>query len=208
MELALNGVDSIRKKMINRRNIWNLPESNLIENQYQIYNKQLSYYSLLLYISIFIFSLGIVLWSKYDSIDRRIILRQNFDKPLVYERCQSCAKIFDSEVKYGTKSDQSLNFVYCFECYQKGKFTEPKLTMQEQLTLIVPPIDKKYNPLYRIYFGLINYIKLVYFQIKLGELDRWKTNRYFKNFKADIFLFLALLNIILLITIILFKIIF
>lgn len=47
--------------------------------------------------------------------------------------CQSCGMPMDSAEKFGTESDGSKSKHYCFFCYQKGKFTDAKITMKEMI---------------------------------------------------------------------------
>ncbi len=54
------------------------------------------------------------------------------DKP----RCQSCGMplgIFEGKDNYGTNKNGSKTTEYCQFCFQKGKFTEPTLTLKQML---------------------------------------------------------------------------
>ena len=45
--------------------------------------------------------------------------------------CQSCTMPMGKPEDFGTNADGSRNKDYCAHCFQKGKFTEPNITMKE-----------------------------------------------------------------------------
>jgi hypothetical protein len=47
--------------------------------------------------------------------------------------CQSCAMPLQKPGDFGTNADGSKNNEYCQYCYQKGKFTEPDITMEQMI---------------------------------------------------------------------------
>jgi hypothetical protein len=47
--------------------------------------------------------------------------------------CQSCAMPLQKPEDFGTNADGSKNHEYCQYCYQKGKFTEPEMTMGQMI---------------------------------------------------------------------------
>jgi hypothetical protein len=47
--------------------------------------------------------------------------------------CQSCAMPMQKPGDFGTNADGSKNQEYCQYCYQKGKFTEPNITMEQMI---------------------------------------------------------------------------
>jgi hypothetical protein len=47
--------------------------------------------------------------------------------------CQSCAMPLQKPGDFGTNADGSKNQEYCQYCYQKGKFTEPEITMEQMI---------------------------------------------------------------------------
>jgi hypothetical protein len=47
--------------------------------------------------------------------------------------CQSCAMPLQKPEDFGTNADGSKNQEYCQYCYQKGKFTEPEMTMGQMI---------------------------------------------------------------------------
>ena len=55
--------------------------------------------------------------------------------------CQSCAMPMSKKEDFGTEADGSLSQEYCVYCYQKGKFTNPNITMEEMLAIGLKGID-------------------------------------------------------------------
>ena len=47
--------------------------------------------------------------------------------------CQSCGMPLDSDEVRGVEADGSINPDYCVYCYKDGKFTEPDLTLEENI---------------------------------------------------------------------------
>jgi hypothetical protein len=47
--------------------------------------------------------------------------------------CQSCSMPLQKPEDFGTNADGSKNQEYCQYCYQKGKFTEPEITMGQMI---------------------------------------------------------------------------
>ena len=47
--------------------------------------------------------------------------------------CQSCGMPLEKEEHQGTNTDGSKNNEYCCFCYQKGKFTDEGITMEEKI---------------------------------------------------------------------------
>lgn len=47
--------------------------------------------------------------------------------------CQSCAMPMEKLGDYGTNVDGSQNYKYCTNCYQKGAFTQPEITMEQMI---------------------------------------------------------------------------
>lgn len=46
--------------------------------------------------------------------------------------CQSCGLALSIH-NFGTNASGSLNFQYCKDCFQKGGFTDPEITLQEMI---------------------------------------------------------------------------
>ncbi len=51
--------------------------------------------------------------------------------------CQSCGMPLKKDEDFGTNVDDSLNREYCMYCYQNGAFTDPDLTMDQQINRLV-----------------------------------------------------------------------
>lgn len=47
--------------------------------------------------------------------------------------CQSCGMPLRKEADYGTNEDGKKNDEYCFHCFQKGKFVDEGITLQEKM---------------------------------------------------------------------------
>ena len=47
--------------------------------------------------------------------------------------CQSCSMPLNKPQDFGTNADGSKSEEYCCYCYQKGKFTEPNITMYRMI---------------------------------------------------------------------------
>lgn len=119
-------------------------------------------------------ALGILMWG-YDNIisdnDKpHSIQIENFYKKIkdrIYTYCQSCGKLFSASRNYGTEKDGSDSNCYCFECYQKGEFTNSELTKEEFIKNFKEE-NKQMNIIEK--WALIK---------KLKNLDRWNPNKYF-----------------------------
>jgi hypothetical protein len=49
----------------------------------------------------------------------------------VYKNCQSCSMPLNKDPKGGsTNADGTANHMYCSYCYEKGKFTQPDITVE------------------------------------------------------------------------------
>ena len=47
--------------------------------------------------------------------------------------CQSCGMPMTKAADFGTNADGSKNNEYCKFCYEKGKFTDEGITMEEKI---------------------------------------------------------------------------
>lgn len=114
---------------------------------------------------IFLFILGIILWSVDTPSNKKEnkILKQQ-DK--LYPFCQSCGEKFTSILKYGTNKDKSENYAFCRNCFKKGKFTNPDLTKEE---LIKNSMELNHNKNWLIKKLLKN---------SFNDLERWNNDKY------------------------------
>jgi hypothetical protein len=80
--------------------------------------------------------------------------------------CQSCSKPMHKANDFGTNKDGSKNKDYCFECYKKGKFTEPNLTMYDMIDKATVGISMT--------IGLPKFIAKKYAKKIIPGLKRWK----------------------------------
>ena len=51
--------------------------------------------------------------------------------------CQSCGMPMADPSQFGTEADSSLNEEYCTYCFQNGEFTDPDLTLNDQIEKLV-----------------------------------------------------------------------
>lgn len=79
--------------------------------------------------------------------------------------CQSCGMPMESKEVLGTNNDGSNNEEYCIYCYQKGNFTSPNVTMEEEIEICVPFMKETGMP-------EVEARKLL--QETLPNLKRWK----------------------------------
>jgi len=52
-------------------------------------------------------------------------------EPLLPPSCQSCGLPLKHLSDFGTNESGAVHAYYCRFCYQKGRFTEPDITMEE-----------------------------------------------------------------------------
>lgn len=86
-----------------------------------------------------------------------------------YKNCQSCGMPLKKEADHGTNKDGSYNEKYCHNCYQKGEFTEPKITL-EAMKIKVRKIMKEKMPVINLMFGKT-------FVNKIQKLERWTVSK-------------------------------
>jgi len=85
--------------------------------------------------------------------------------PIYYKKCQSCYMPIKKDHNKGTEADKSLSPMYCYHCYENGKFTDPNLTLNEMQTQTLKLMQEK-MPISSKLFGK-TYTK------KLAKLARW-----------------------------------
>ncbi len=51
--------------------------------------------------------------------------------------CQSCGMPLQKESDFGTNADGTPNPEYCHYCFQNGAFTQPEITLEEMISLVV-----------------------------------------------------------------------
>jgi len=78
--------------------------------------------------------------------------------------CQSCLLPMSVPSMIGTNLDGSLNKKFCGDCYQKGHFTAPEITLQEMKQKVKTVLEANEIPSNVIDLS-INY---------LPKLARWK----------------------------------
>lgn len=82
-----------------------------------------------------------------------------------YKSCQSCSMPLNQDPKGGgTNADGSTSTMYCSFCYEKGKFTQPDLSMKEMKEFLKAKMKEMG---YSWFVGLI-------FASRVRKLERWK----------------------------------
>ena len=79
--------------------------------------------------------------------------------------CQSCGMPLRKEEDFGTNADGSRGNEYCFHCFQKGKFLDEGITLQQK-------IDK--NVGFAVQMGMPEDEARKMASNVLPELKRWK----------------------------------
>jgi protein-arginine kinase activator protein McsA len=83
-----------------------------------------------------------------------------------YKQCQSCGMPFKNDPQGGgTNADGSKSKMYCSNCYQNGRFTQPNWTV-EQMQAFVKGKLKELGWFHRLFGGL--------FVKQIPKLERWK----------------------------------
>lgn len=83
-----------------------------------------------------------------------------------YKNCQSCGMPLNRDaLGGGTNADGSKSTMYCSQCYQQGKFTQPNLSMDEMKVLVKGKLKEMKIP------GILSGI----FTRNIPKLVRWKS---------------------------------
>lgn len=82
-------------------------------------------------LGVLLFFTGLITWFTTENYEEKILKRQNIDKPTFSEHCQSCAKGFNSMIKYGSEKDGTKNYHFCQDCYKNGEFVNSELSLAE-----------------------------------------------------------------------------
>lgn len=87
----------------------------------------------------------------------------DMEKP--HKKCQSCGMpLSKDQQQNGTEADGSKSLLYCFHCYQDGRFTAPDMTLAEMKELVKEKLKGMGMP------GFMS----GFFTRNLQNLDRWK----------------------------------
>ncbi|MBI2356883.1 zinc ribbon domain-containing protein [Candidatus Dojkabacteria bacterium] len=81
------------------------------------------------------------------------------------KQCQSCGMPLEEGKKSGSEIDGSLSKMFCVNCYQEGKFTQPDLTLDGMKLVLDNTIGKE---------GLRGKIIAFLGKMQLPSLKRWK----------------------------------
>ena len=62
------------------------------------------------------------------------------------KHCESCGMpMGETDEMYGTESNGSKSTEYCGGCYDKGAFTNPDLTLEEQIASVAAVMVKEFG---------------------------------------------------------------
>ena len=82
-----------------------------------------------------------------------------------FKNCQSCGMPLKRDAQGGgTNADGTKSVVYCSHCYQKGQFTQPKLTVDEMKVRIKAKLKE---------FGFPDFMTGL-FTLNIPKLERWR----------------------------------
>jgi hypothetical protein len=85
-----------------------------------------------------------------------------------YKMCQSCGMPLNKDPKGGgTNADGSRSAMYCSNCFENGKFTQPDLTVKEMQQLVKTQMRK---------MGFIFSLMSGMFVKGIPKLERWNSN--------------------------------
>jgi hypothetical protein len=83
--------------------------------------------------------------------------------------CQSCGMPMKREEDFGTNRDNSKNKEYCRFCFQKGRFTDEGITVNEKIEKLVKISVGQ--------LGMEESQARSMAQAKLPNLNRWRTKQ-------------------------------
>jgi hypothetical protein len=82
-----------------------------------------------------------------------------------YKNCQSCGMPFKNDPKGGgTNADGTLNHKYCSYCYEKGRFTQPDITVGEMQQFVRGKLNQ---------LGIFHRLLGGFFIKGIPRLERW-----------------------------------
>ena len=81
-----------------------------------------------------------------------------------YKNCQSCGMPLKQDEGEATNEDGSISLKYCSYCYEKGKFLQPDMTVDEMKVLVKEKMKEMGFPKFLAW--------IVTFGVP--KLERWK----------------------------------
>lgn len=94
---------------------------------------------------------------------------------MVKSKCQSCGMPMDQESQCGTESNGAFTTKFCCFCFQKGRFTEPNLTVDQMVTKVAAKMKEMRIP------GFI----ATWMAKGVRKLDRWQPQAQSDQRPAD-----------------------
>ena len=167
-------IDSLEKDPFYKEMLYNFPDSTknnfsqillkkaelennkvLKEDSKSTFEVNSHFTRILACLGLFITYVGLILW--YYRIEKplreKTKLEQNkfLGEDLWQVDCQSCYKIIYSMSERGTESDGKRSRMYCYKCYQNGKFVEPDLEFIQARERLINELKKLKYSRFRIY---------------------------------------------------------
>lgn len=82
-----------------------------------------------------------------------------------HKKCQSCGMPLKRDAQGGgTNADSSKSTTYCSHCYQRGKFLQPDISVQEMQTIVRRKL---------VEFGMPGFLT-GFFTRGIPRLERWQ----------------------------------
>jgi hypothetical protein len=75
--------------------------------------------------------IGFIGLQKVQNYNEQLLSLEIQNKQPKNQYCQSCGKYFNSMLHYGHNEGGDINPSFCIECFDKGKFMEPSLSVEE-----------------------------------------------------------------------------
>ena len=104
--------------------------------------------------------------------------------------CQSCGMPLKEDIDLGTNADGSKNNQYCHYCFQGGQFTDPNITLREQIEKVANISVSK--------FGTPKEEALKEAGNTLPNLSRWQDQEYKKSRSKYTTMMLVLVGLVVL----------
>ena len=159
--LIRNEIKIIEKEIIINNSEKNIPELYKLKNKLLI---ELDSNNNIIFYGFGFLTIGVFIWllDEIQEENRRLLVKV---EDRLYRFCQSCGMKFTSVRKYGTNKDKSNSNAFCEDCYKKGKFTNPELTVEQVIQ------NSKLH-----FKG--NYFKKYLLKDRLRKLERFNINKY------------------------------
>jgi hypothetical protein len=99
-------------------------------------------------------------YNKQQKLKDKEFLRDYITLGQISEHCHSCGLIMTKDAVRPKEKDGSYNYIYCSNCYDRGEFIEPDISLDEMKN----KIGRKYK----------NKLMLWWRLMQIERLQRWK----------------------------------